>query len=316
MYEGGISMDKLKTMKMIIYKITNTINGKVYIGQTKNTFNDRYYDKDSEGVYRVYNTHLKAKEDGQCYNKHLLRSMEKYGVDNFTVEIIEQCKSLAKLDSREKYWIGFYKSYDPDYGYNIQLGGNSMRYSSKRKKQRKQERMIEETNKHSFIYEIVGEEIANMKIDILLLKTMTINERYLYILFSLLQNYGINSITIKQLMSCFHRGKKDLYVLLDSLNKMDDIQCGIDDDTIYYNIKNNGSDVIELHIQYNLDLIASIQQYAKMLNKETVLIKCKRCGRLECVEKSASNTKYCKRCKDEVKREQSRESMRRKRSEN
>ena len=72
-------MDKLKTMKMIIYKITNTINGKVYIGQTRNTFNDRYYDKDSEGVYRVYNTHLKAKEDGQCYNKHF-QQMDLYKV--------------------------------------------------------------------------------------------------------------------------------------------------------------------------------------------------------------------------------------------
>lgn len=309
-------MDELKAMEMIIYKITNTINGKVYIGQTRHAFNCRYGGKGCEGVYRVYNTHLKAKNDGKSYNKHLLRSMEKYGVDNFTVEIIEQCKTLAKLDSREKYWIRFYKSYDPDYGYNVQLGGNTARLSNKRKKQRKQERIIEEANKYSFVYEIIGNEIVNIEIDILLLKTMSINERFLYILFSLLQYYGVNSITIKQLKTCFNKGNRDLYILLDSLNKMDGIKCSINNEVIYYEIKNSGSDVIELHVQYSLDLIASMQQYTRMLNKETVLVKCKRCGRLECVEKSASNTKYCKRCKDEVKREQSRESKRRKRNKN
>ena len=70
----------------IIYKITNKINGKVYIGQTTQEFNMRYCRK-GVGLERVYQYHNSHKIYGWGYNKHLLDSFNKYGLDNFDLDI-------------------------------------------------------------------------------------------------------------------------------------------------------------------------------------------------------------------------------------
>lgn len=98
----------------IIYKITNKINNKVYIGQTikKYGFKQRY----------SYNLAKNTK------NLHLKSSIEKYGIENF--EIIEEfdiAYSKEELDNKEKYWIAYYKSNDANYGYNLQDGGGNGR---------------------------------------------------------------------------------------------------------------------------------------------------------------------------------------------
>lgn len=88
-----------------IYITTNLINGKRYIGQKK-------YDK--EGTWKNYlgsGTYLK-------------RAIEKYGKDNFSKEIVEECESKEKLDEREIYWISFYNAVDSDNFYNIASGGD------------------------------------------------------------------------------------------------------------------------------------------------------------------------------------------------
>ena len=99
---------------MIIYKITNLINNKVYIGQTRRTFNERYCGK-GVGISRVY-------WSTRC-NSHLHTSIQKYGFDNFKVEIIEQCNTIEELNQREKYYIALYKCTDPKCGYNYCEGG-------------------------------------------------------------------------------------------------------------------------------------------------------------------------------------------------
>ena len=91
-----------------VYKITNKVNNKVYIGKTEKTITDRW-----EG-------HLKAAE--KHYNKHLYDSMNHYGYENFIIEEIECCNSSI-LDEMEKYWIKFYKATNPLYGYNRTDGG-------------------------------------------------------------------------------------------------------------------------------------------------------------------------------------------------
>jgi group I intron endonuclease len=88
-------------MYMEIYKITNTLNGKIYIG--KDTTSDPKY-----------------------YGSGLLirRSIEKYGIDNFTKEIIDITEDYDELSDKEKYWIKQYNSTNPEIGYNISEGGD------------------------------------------------------------------------------------------------------------------------------------------------------------------------------------------------
>ncbi len=92
-----------------IYKITNTVNNKVYIGQTKNK-NERKHQ------------HFCELRNNKHTNKHLQHSFNKYGEGNFTYEIIEHC-DISNVDEREKYWISCFSSIDMRYGYNIEEGG-------------------------------------------------------------------------------------------------------------------------------------------------------------------------------------------------
>ena len=95
-----------------IYKIVNTLNDKVYIGQTIN-IDFRFYE------------HKRKLRLKQHYNSYLQNAYNKYG-ECFSYEIIEEC-SLEELDEREIYWINYYKSNNREYGYNIMSGGQSNR---------------------------------------------------------------------------------------------------------------------------------------------------------------------------------------------
>lgn len=92
-----------------IYKVTNKINGKVYIGQTIQSVKDRWYRHcGKRGISKAeMNTHFK-------------RAILKYGKDNFTIEVLETCDSTL-LNDREKYYIKLYDSFNK--GYNSTLGG-------------------------------------------------------------------------------------------------------------------------------------------------------------------------------------------------
>ena len=69
----------------VIYKITNVVNGKVYIGQTTRDFNNRYCAK-GKGIERVYNYHKRLKKvDIKGFNRHLCDSISKY-VFNIFIE--------------------------------------------------------------------------------------------------------------------------------------------------------------------------------------------------------------------------------------
>ena len=89
-----------------IYKITKKSNGKSYIGQ-------------SNDIERRINEH-KYKVD-----LAIDQAINKYGIDAFEYEIIEECE-LSQLDEREKYWIAFYNTYK-GFGYNCNAGGGDSR---------------------------------------------------------------------------------------------------------------------------------------------------------------------------------------------
>ena len=103
---------------MVIYKITNLVNHKVYIGQTTNTFNQRYKGKGVGAERLIASTSA---------NANLLNAIAKHGVNNFKVEIIEQCQTIDKLNEREAYYVEHYDSNNELKGYN-KVGGGENRY--------------------------------------------------------------------------------------------------------------------------------------------------------------------------------------------
>ena len=107
----------------IIYKIENTINGNIYIGQTtdKNGINGRYCAKGS-GIERIYNYHASRKRQGVYYNQYLLIEIEKYGFDAFIVDqVFDVATTKEELNSKEVFYIEQFDSYRN--GYNMTLGG-------------------------------------------------------------------------------------------------------------------------------------------------------------------------------------------------
>lgn len=98
-----------------IYKITNQIDGKVYIGQSVNI----------QRRWKEHKINYKVSHDKQ-HNIYLYNAIKKYGLENFNFEIIEQC-SPEELDDREIYWIKYYESFNKEKGYNLTRGGGGKR---------------------------------------------------------------------------------------------------------------------------------------------------------------------------------------------
>lgn len=103
---------------MIIYKITNLINNKIYIGQTVSSIEKRWgqhwSDSRSKGV--------------------LIKAIKKYGKENFKIEEIDKALTIHDLNEKETYWIEHYKSTDPIIGYNLMSGGANQRHDERSKK--------------------------------------------------------------------------------------------------------------------------------------------------------------------------------------
>ena len=90
-----------------IYKITNKINGKVYIGQTITPIKNRMYKHYSQARNGKNITGIDA-------------AIKKYGKENFEVEQILECPN-EDLDLQEKFYISKYNSFEN--GYNLTIGG-------------------------------------------------------------------------------------------------------------------------------------------------------------------------------------------------
>lgn len=97
---------------MLIYKITNNINNKCYIGQTIKTPEERW----KEHKQHAFGTHTND------VNKSLYKAMRKYGIENFSFEVLQNnIETYEQLDKAEIYWIDFYNSFVK--GYNETFGG-------------------------------------------------------------------------------------------------------------------------------------------------------------------------------------------------
>ena len=100
---------------MIVYKIQNNLNNKAYVGITKNSIEDRL------------KQHYKNKK---CSIISL--ALRKYGKENFTVEVLENCKTLDEANILEIFYIIKHNTVSPN-GYNLHTGGNSHEISEETK---------------------------------------------------------------------------------------------------------------------------------------------------------------------------------------
>lgn len=93
-----------------IYKITCLATNEIYIGQ-------------STAISRRWATHKRELKNNIHYNKHLQKAYNKYGKENFSFKILEQCPS-NKLNEREKFYIEIYDSFNK--GFNQDIGGSDI----------------------------------------------------------------------------------------------------------------------------------------------------------------------------------------------
>lgn len=104
---------------MEIYKITNKINGKVYIGQSIRPVEYRFHRHINDAMHNILDTHF-------------ARAIRKYGPDQWQLEVIDTATTQDELNQKEQYWIRYYNSVEE--GYNetdaiSKCGGNT--YHSK-----------------------------------------------------------------------------------------------------------------------------------------------------------------------------------------
>lgn len=95
---------------MKVYKCTCVVNGKIYVGCTKNNVEARW------------NDHIRRAMRGSSFPFH--RAIRKHGSDAFIFEIIQECQTIEEMSGAEAEWIERLSSADKLTGYNATLGGN------------------------------------------------------------------------------------------------------------------------------------------------------------------------------------------------
>lgn len=112
-YTNSANKKRGRLIMAYIYKITNDINNKIYIGKTLFSIEKRWKE------------HCSEYSQQRVENRPLYRAMNKYGIKHFYIEPIEECSNDA-VNEREKYWIEYYGSFK--YGYNATKGGDGKPY--------------------------------------------------------------------------------------------------------------------------------------------------------------------------------------------
>ena len=96
-----------------IYKITNLIDGKIYVGKAKCL------------VSRSYNYNSSFRQERHDHlNDYLFNAMTKHGFENFIIEPLEFCK-IEELAEKELHWMKILKSHERDFGYNLRIDSST-----------------------------------------------------------------------------------------------------------------------------------------------------------------------------------------------
>jgi group I intron endonuclease len=120
-----------------IYKITNKITGKVYIGQTTREASARFKD------------HCRDKRQ----TRYLSNAIFKYGKSNFVFEEICSAVSIETLNELETYFITLFNTLSPN-GYNLTLGGHERRQISEETRERHRKAVVGQPRKKGFKHDL------------------------------------------------------------------------------------------------------------------------------------------------------------------
>lgn len=117
---------------MIVYKATNNINNKVYIGITTKTLEHR------KSIH---------KKDSKTKDTYFYKAIRKYGFENFSWEVIDTASSIEELHQKEIAYIKQYDSFDnKEKGYNTTSGGGSLYQMTESERKARSERVKGKNN--------------------------------------------------------------------------------------------------------------------------------------------------------------------------
>jgi group I intron endonuclease len=119
-------------MKNIVYKITNTVNNKVYFGVTQQPLKKRWQQHKCNSNKKSY---------------HLYNAMKKYGFENFNIEVVFEADTKKDMQNKEIELIFLHKSNDRLFGYNNSTGGESSRKGVKLTQEQKDKISIYQKNR-------------------------------------------------------------------------------------------------------------------------------------------------------------------------
>ncbi len=108
LYRNPTSIKTTSGFIYYVYKITNKLNGKIYIGKSS-----------EKNIKERWKKHCSLSRR----QSYIQRAIQKYGKDNFTFEIIEKIELENESYDYEKDWIKFYNSNNKENGYNLNEGG-------------------------------------------------------------------------------------------------------------------------------------------------------------------------------------------------
>lgn len=111
---------------MIIYKATNLVNGRIYIGQT------------IEPLRKRLTKHLCEANGRRTTYFH--KALHKYGIENFKWQVICICPNINSLNAQESYYIAHYQSNVLNVGYNLTSGGDNCQVSDETKRTKQREK--------------------------------------------------------------------------------------------------------------------------------------------------------------------------------
>lgn len=109
----------LPNRDFFVYVITNLITGKWYVGKTGVSVRDRW------------TNHKSGARNGM--DTYLCRSIRKYGEENFSVQSVAEVSTEEEANNLERIWIIPLSSHDPQFGYNLTLGGDGVRANEETK---------------------------------------------------------------------------------------------------------------------------------------------------------------------------------------